>query len=61
MPYLCCICNVDRYLFKQTHINRGLDTKHIKENMVIYKKYIQKDKKKIKNPLNEYKIIYIIY
>ena len=26
-----------RYIFKRTHIYRGLDTKHIKENKVIYK------------------------
>ena len=31
------IFNVDRYILKQTHIYRGLDTKHITESMVIYK------------------------
>ena len=37
--------NVDRYILEQTHIYRGLDTKHIKENMVIYKNINRRTKK----------------
>ena len=37
--------NVHRYIFKRTHIYRGLDTKHIKENKVIYKNINRRTKK----------------
>ena len=37
--------NVHRYIFKRTHIYRGLDTKQIKENKVIYKNINRRTKK----------------
>ena len=37
--------NFHRYIFKRTHIYRGLDTKHIKENKVIYKNINRRTKK----------------
>ena len=44
--YVICIniVNVHRYIFKRTHIYRGLDTKHIKENKAIYKNIIRRTK-----------------
>ena len=43
--YAYFFLNVHRYIFKRTHIYRGLDTKHIKENKVIYKNINRRTKK----------------